>query len=120
MTRDKELGPVYSSFAAVSSVLETGGVQLLLIQRALRGPHGPTAGQTGISISHRLFMSKVRRTQNGLPQLSRRNTGIAMSKRVIGQPAGKLMDQRGEQSRGGGMERIVRAIILLLLLLMQC
>lgn len=40
-------------------------MQLLLIQRALRGPHGPTAEQAEIPIRHRLFMSKVRRTQNG-------------------------------------------------------
>lgn len=106
---------------SVSSVLETRGVQLLLIQRALRGLHGPTAEQTEIPISHRLFMSKVRRTQNGIPQLSRRNTGIVMSKRVIG-PPGKLMDISEKSDHR--VERIVwqelRVIVLLLLLLMQC
>lgn len=95
VTRDKENLARYIA-DSVSSVLEMRGVQLLLIQQALRGLYGPTMEQTEIPISHRLFMSKVRRTQNGIPQLSRRNdaryTNIVMSKRVIGQPPGKLMD----------------------------
>jgi len=82
VTRNKKL--LYTALTRSDIiVLETHDVQLLLIQRVLRGP---TAEKAGMPISHRLFMSKVRRTQNGVPQL---DAGLVMSRRVIMQPARK-------------------------------
>lgn len=87
------------------------GVQLLLIQRALRGPHGPTAEQAEIPISHRLFMSKVRRTQNGhVAAVSAKRRAIHGYRNVKTRDrtawvVGKLMDISDENKR-----RVVRIV----------